>query len=460
MTKPVEAVLIGAGHRGVDAYGSYALRFPDQLKFVAVAEPVLSRRERFAQQHRIVPEQQYNGWEDLLAKPQLARAALICTQDQMHVEPTVCALQAGYDVLLEKPMAHTLDGCHQIVSAANEAGSQLHICHVLRYTRHFQMLREIIESGGLGQIVHVNHRENVSFWHMAHSYVRGNWGREADSSPLILAKCCHDFDILLWMLALQCVQLSSIGSLTHFKLENAPVGAPPRCLDGCPASASCPYYAPWIYLDMAPLWRNFAENSSGIAGRLAQIQQRFPAMVKAMSRVVSPLRRISDYHGWPRSVVAEDPGPENLIEALRHGPYGRCVYQCDNDVVDHQVVMMDFEGDLSVTLTVQGHSDIEGRTTRINGSKATLRAYFGLGGAWIEVSEHRSGLKRRYNTAVNFLSGHGGGDEGLLAFFVESLKSGDAGKSRAILDGVLQGHKLAFAAEDSRRRGQVITLSA
>lgn len=455
--KTVDAVLIGAGQRGANDYAPFALRYPNQLRFVAVAEPLAERRARFSLQHQISHDNQFENWETLLANPQMARAALICTQDQMHVGPALAALRAGYDVLLEKPIATTQEGCRQIVSTAVELNRQLYVCHVLRYTRHFQTMRQILQSGVLGQIINLDHRENVSWWHMSHSFVRGSWANRDESSPMILAKCCHDFDILLWILGRKCERLSSVGKLVHFRPENAPAEAPERCLDGCPASETCPFYAPFIYVDLLPLWRNVAETSTGLIRLAIQAQLRAPGLVKALSAVAPIMRQVSNYRGWPRSVVTLDPTPESVLEALKTGPYGRCVYHCGNDVVDHQVVLMQFEGDISVTLTMHGHSHIEGRSTRIEGSHGQLQAFFGLGGSWIEVSEHRSGRSTRHDTTSEVGAAHGGGDEGLIAAFVRNIQEGRTQQASELAQQALESHLLAFAAEDARLGGQVVS---
>ncbi|MEW6716954.1 MAG: Gfo/Idh/MocA family oxidoreductase [Chloroflexota bacterium] len=459
MSEPVRAVLVGAGQRGGDVYGAYALQNSQKIRFIAVAEPISERRDRFAAQHSIPPENRFTTWETLLEKPKLGQAALICTQDQLHTAPTIAALRAGYDVLLEKPMATTEEECRQLVAIAQEHGRQLHVCHVLRYTPHFQKLQQIVQSGVLGDLVTVAHRENVSWWHMAHSYVRGNWASVSQSCPMILAKCCHDFDILLWVLGKQCERLSSEGSRIHFRRENAPPGAPEYCLDGCPVEDSCAYYAPFIYIDLLPLWRGVRDSSKGMVRLATKAQTRSPALVKTFSKVIPTLRQISGYDGWPNSVVAVPPTKENLMVALRRGPYGRCVYHCANDVVDHQVVLMRFEGGLSVTLTMQGHSHWECRETRIQGSRAELRAFLGHGGSWIDVHEHRSDLSSHYDTSAPVGDGHGGGDFALMDAFVDSL-SGERAVGLTAAHESLESHLMAFAAEQARLEGGVVTMSA
>jgi predicted dehydrogenase len=456
--QPIQAVLIGAGQRGMDAYGSYALLHPDQIQFVAVAEPDPARRARFAAEHDIPLEHQFGNWEPLLSLPQLGQAALVCTQDQMHTEPTLAAIKAGYDVLLEKPMATTLDECQQLVRAAQDVDRQLHICHVLRYTTHFSKLRDVIQSGVLGQIVDVHHRENVSYWHMAHSFVRGNWRNTAESSPMILAKCCHDLDILVWLFDDRCEKLSSVGNLIHYRPENAPDGAPRRCLDGCPVAESCPFFAPRIYLDMVPIFKNQAAALHGFDRWALQTQIKNPQLIALLSHFIPRLREITEYCGWPKSVVTDEITPENILKALHEGPYGRCVYHCDNDVVDHQVVSMQFERGTSVTLTMHGHSYLEGRTTRIEASKATLFAYFGMDGDRIEIHDHRSGQVTIQDTRPVGESGHGGGDAGLMSAFVHALRSGDGAEALTTARTSLESHLMAFAAEDARLGEQVVRM--
>jgi predicted dehydrogenase len=377
----------------------------------------------------------------------------------MHTQPTSAALNAGYDVLLEKPMATTLAECQQLVRTAEQANRQLHICHVLRYTTHFSRLRKVLQSGAVGQVVNVSHRENVSFWHMAHSFVRGNWRSSVESSPMILAKCCHDLDILIWLLDDRCETLSSIGNLIHYRAENAPPGAPKRCLDGCPAEDLCPFFAPRIYQDMIPIWQNAAAARQGFDRWALQTQLKNPALISALSRPIPKLRQITEYQGWPKSVIVNEITTESILSALRKGPYGRCVYHCDNDVVDHQVVTMQFESGISVTLTMHGHSYLEGRSTRIEGSRATLFAYFGMDGDRIEIHDHHRGQKTIYDTHPVGDSGHGGGDSGLMAAFVKALQTGGESAALTTARTSLESHLMAFAAEDARLGGRVVRMT-
>ncbi|UCC65497.1 MAG: Gfo/Idh/MocA family oxidoreductase [Anaerolineae bacterium] len=418
MSQPIEAAMIGAGNRGYYAYGPYALQRPDEIRFTAVVEPHDERRRRFAQAHEVPKERQFHTWEDFFAQGQIAQALVNCTLDRMHLDSTLPALELGYDVLLEKPMSNTLAGNVHLVQTAEKHNRLLMICHVLRYTAFFSVLHDIVASGRLGQVITVEHRENVVFWHMAHSFVRGNWRNSQVESPMILAKCCHDLDILFWNLG-PVRQLDSFGSLIHYRAENAPPGAPDRCTDGCPAADDCPFYAPRLYL--------------------------------------------ADQIGWPVSVISEDLSLEARRRALETGPYGRCVYGCDNDVVDHQTVNIEFESGATGVLFMHGHSHKEGRTMRYDGTRATLRGKFGYGhGDAIEIHDHLTGRVEQIDLLARagqrvLAAGHGGGDVGVMAAFVKALRDPGAGSTALTTSREsLESHLMAFAAEEARVRGNVI----
>ena len=411
-SRPVELVLLGAGNRGAYAYGAYAQRNPHRARFVAVAEPDPQRRERFASEHGIPPDRAFASWEELLSQPQLAPGLVNATMDPTHVASTLAALQAGYHVLLEKPMAANPVDCARLVQAAERTGQSLQICHVLRYTQFWSIVHQVVSSGELGRVVNVTHRENVAYWHMAHSFVRGNWRNVAASAPMILTKCCHDLDILFWNPRAPVARLSSFGALTHFCPENAPAGAPLRCTDGCPAQDECPYYAPRIYL--------------------------------------------RDATGWPVNVITQDLSQEGRLRALRQGPYGRCVYHCDNDVVDHQTVSFELEDGATIAFTMQGHSHNNVRTLRFDGTRGTLRASEDTDE--ITVYDYTSGAQKTISPG-RMAGGHGGGDTGVMNAFVAHL----CDPQRPTLTSArtsLESHLLAFAAEQARLQGVIIDMAA
>ena len=273
-------------------------------------------------------------------------------------------------------------------------------------------VHHLIQSGRLGQVINVDHRENVAFWHMAHSFVRGNWRNTTTSAPMILAKCCHDMDVLYWNLGSPVRRLSSFGRLSHFRADQAPEGAPSRCTDGCPAQNQCPFYAPRLYL--------------------------------------------KEGTGWPVNVITADFSMEGRLKALREGPYGRCVYHCDNDVVDHQVVNMELESGTTLVFTMQGHSHNNVRTMRYEGTRATLRA---SEAAWeITVHDHLTGAEETFRPPRGG-SGHGGGDEGVMNAFISSLRNPELSPMTSARAS-LESHLMAFAAERARIEGIMIDLAA
>ena len=462
--KILKAVLVGAGNRGLAVYGNYALRNAEKLKFIAVAEPIEARRKKFAKLHELHSNRCYESWEDLLAEDKLADTAFICTQDQMHVEPTIKALEKGYDVLLEKPMAHTLEGCIKIVRKVEETGKILGIGHVLRYTNFFSTIYNTIQDGLLGNVINITHRENVSWYHMAHSFVRGNWRNVKDSSPMILAKCCHDLDLLYWMVGSLPKKISSFGSLIHFKPENAPNGAPKYCLDGCPAKDTCNYYAPRIYIDIIPIIQVIEKSDNKLIKFFGYLRKKHLKFLIGLSKIITLLKDLRYWKNWPVGPLyinqPEDYSDEAKLKILKTSPYGRCVYHCDNDVVDHQVVNIEFENNVTANLTMHGFSEQEGRTLRIDGTKATLIGEFHGYGEKITLYNHYSGTEEIiFTQKLSFdASAHGGGDFLLIDAFIDSLVDKNKRQPLTNARSSLESHLMAFAANESRLKSTVVDM--
>ena len=246
LAKPVTAITLGAGNRG-NVYGNFAAANGDQLDIIGVAEPIAIRNERYAQKHNITKENRFTTWEQVFERPKFADAIIITTPDDLHYAPCMKALAMGYDVLLEKPIAPTEKECRDILALAKKTNRIVAVCHVLRYAPYFQELKALMDSGKLGRIMSVQHLEPIGHVHMSHSYVRGNWHNSKKTTPIILAKSCHDLDILRWMIGKQTQQIQAFGNLNWFKKENAPKGSTARCIDGCAVEASCPYSALKIY---------------------------------------------------------------------------------------------------------------------------------------------------------------------------------------------------------------------
>ncbi|WP_418455303.1 Gfo/Idh/MocA family protein [Allofournierella sp.] len=410
--EPVTAVVLGAGARG-RVYADYAKAHPEEIRIVAVAEPKADRLARFARDYGVPEAACYTDWAELLAQPRLADAALICTMDHLHYAPCMEAIRQGYQILLEKPMSPSAAECAAMQRAAEEKGVVLAVCHVLRYTPFFSKIKQLIDGGAVGEVQVIEQTEHVCYWHQAHSFVRGNWRRKDESAPMILAKCCHDLDLLSWMAGAACRSLSSYGGLAHFTAEHAPAGAPARCLDGCPASESCPYYAPKLYL---------TENTD-----------------------------------WPTDTISVDMSLEARTEALRTGPYGRCVYRCDNDVVDHQVVAMEFENGIAATLTMTAFTPRLTRTVRVMGTKGMIEG--DLEQCTVTLQPF-GGEAQTFSAEVLGANayGHGGGDVGLMHDFVLQVRGGGEGRTSAKQS--LESHLMAFAAEQARVSGAAVELAA
>ena len=407
--KPITAVVIGAGSRG-SIYAGYAKDHPEELNIIAIAEPRRDRLDVLAEEVGVPTEHRFDCWETLLSQPKMADCAFICTLDDDHTAPAIKAMELGYHILLEKPMSNRESECQQIAETARKTNRTLAVCHVLRYTPFYMTLKSLIDQGEVGQVTTINQIENVGYWHQAHSFVRGNWRNTKETSPMLLQKSCHDMDIILWLMGSTCTRVQSFGSLRHFTAENAPSGAAKRCLD-CPHAETCPYSAPKLYLDM-------------------------------------------DRTGWPIDVITTDLSLEGRRKALEEGPYGRCVYYCDNDVVDRQVVNLEFENGGVATFTMTGLSADFSRQLKIFGTEGQIQADMGTK----EIVLHRFGESPE-TIPVDMgteASGHGGGDYGIMADFLRILREG--GQSRSGAEVSLQSHLICFAAERSRKENIVVTL--
>jgi len=413
--KKVKLIIAGAGSRGT-GYAEFAKAFPDRLEIVGVAEPRDFYRNEMVRKFNIPEKNVYTDWQDMAKRKKFADGVIIATQDNMHTEPAVMFAKKGYHIMLEKPMAPTAAECKKIVAAAKKYSIIFAVCHVLRYTNYTRKLKQLLDSGVIGDIVSMQHIEAVEWWHQAHSFVRGNWRNEKDSSFMLLAKSCHDVDWISYIMGQKCKAISSFGSLKHFRKEEQPKGAGSRCLD-CSCEPTCPYSAIKIY----------------IKDRLDKGQT-----------------------GWPVNVLTPVVNKENVLKALKEGPYGRCVYKCDNDVVDNQVVNMLFDGGRTVTFTMTAFAH-GGRKTRIFGTRGEICG---------DSSEIRIFDFLTQKTAIvdtnasegSILGGHGGGDGGLMERFVTALATDDASQILSGPDATLESHLMVFAAEKSRKEGKVITL--
>ncbi len=413
--KPVELIIAGAGDRGF-VYASYAKTHPKRAQVVGVAEPRDFYREKMVEEHKIPEENVFTDWKDMVKRKKFADAVIIATQDHMHRDPAIAFAKKKYHILLEKPMAPDEKSCRAITKAVLSNDIIFALGHVLRYTRYTQKLKSILDSGLIGEVISLQRLEPVGYWHQAHSFVRGNWRNEKESSFMLLAKSCHDLDWIRYIMGKKCETVSSFGSLTHFHEENKPETAGHNCME-CDYEPDCPYSAKKFYLGL------FERGKTG----------------------------------WPLSTITSDMTKGGIIRELRNGPYGRCVYECDNDVVDHQVVNMEFEGGKTASFKMTAFTKARQRETRIFGTRGELYG----NGTKIQIHQFLSRKTEIIDTSEDTpaaLADHGGGDYGLIDAFVSAVAQNNPS---LILSGpkeTLETHLMTFGAERSRKEGKIVTL--
>lgn len=384
------------------------------IEIVAVVEPDKERRETAAEKLEIAEENCFTNTDDFFNKKIKCDAVIIASMDRDHYKQAVQALNQGYDLLLEKPISPNIAECMEIWQAAKKNNRKVVVCHVLRYTNFFSEIKKIIDSGELGKIVAIQHNENVGCYHMAHSFVRGNWRNSDLSSPIIMQKSCHDMDILTWLVGSEAKRISSFGSLTHFKEENAPEGSTDRC-NTCPIGEKCHFNAYRAYL---------------------------------------PVRG-----SWPATLLGNDQSEEGIRKALETSPYGRCVYRCDNNVCDHQVTLIEFKNGVHASFVLSAFTNRMCRTLKIMCEYGEIRAT-DLDNI-IEVTRFNANFVEKTETEViraELVEGaHGGGDVLLMEDFIETLES-DSEECRTTIDRSVESHIMAFAAEEARVTGKVVDI--
>jgi len=417
--KKIKLAICGAGSRGMHAYGRRILE-SGIAGVTAVAEPRADRMKVAREAFGLEESACFGTMEEMMQAPKMADAVIIATQDRMHHGHAIAALRAGYDILLEKPIAVSLEDCEDIAKTAAKLGRKAAVCHVLRYAPFYRAAKTAVLQGKIGDPVNITAQENVGYWHQAHSFVRGNWGSSQGSVFMLLAKCCHDLDMIVWLMGRPCERVSSFGSLELFRPERAPSGSAARCMDGCGARSGCPFDCEQFYI--------YGERGVLRGG------------------------------GWPVNTLTEDLTGEGVREALRAGPYGRCVYACGNDAVDHQVVSIGFKGGATAALTMSGLTSRSDRTLSVMGTAGEI--YGNLEENRITVAPFgREPEILDLGSETSDFSGHGGGDGRLLRDFVNYIAGGPYDSVSISEIGVsLQSHRIAFAAERSLLSGETVKI--
>lgn len=425
--KPVTAIIVGAGHRAF-VYSKLAKTDPDKLKIVGVADPNPVRRQKAMEEFGFGEDMCFESADELAERGKLADAIINGTMDEQHLVTSVPLLNAGYDMLLEKPFAVNEKEMRELVACAKKNNSKVMICHVLRYTPFYYGIKEIVNSGEIGDIINIQTTEHVSYHHLSTSYVRGKWANSKKChTSMLLAKCCHDLDIMMWMMSeTKPKKISSFGGKFQFKPENAPAGAGTICMKDCPLVDTCVYSTKRLYIDHPDRWA---------------------------------------FYVWDALESIKNPTIEDKINLMKSdSPYARCIYKCDNDVVDHQSVMVEFESGATGTHNMVGGSSEPRRDIHIIGTKGEIFGNFEDSKFTVlkinpspdahneecDVEEHDL---RVTGDMVGAYGGHGGGDERLAADFVKFIRGEEHSLACTSIFDSVAGHLSVYLADQSRENG-------
>ncbi len=432
MSKPIRAIIVGAGHRAL-IYASYALERPDKLQIVGVADPIESRRIKAQEIHKFSDDMMFTSAEELASKGKLADAVINGTMDKQHVETSLPLLEAGYDILLEKPFAVNEDEMWELNKAAKKYKRTVCICHVLRFAPFYSEIKQRILDNEIGDIINIQLTEHVNYHHLAVSYITGKWGNEEEcGTTMLMAKCCHDVDIMVWLMNHTSPKyVSSFGSDFQFDESKKPEGAGTRCMVDCEIENECLYSAKKLYIDHPERWSFYVWDE------------------------------LED-SGTPLTI-------ENKIESLKtDNRHGRCVWDCNHTVVDHQSTMVEFEDGSTGTLNMIGGSSKEDRTIHIIGTKGEIEGVLGDSTYIVRKIDPRPG--HEYSEEVYELdvdgdaSGvngtHGGGDLRLVADFVDLLSGETPSISTTSIKDSIMGHYVVFKADEARVKRQVVEIES
>lgn len=435
-SKPVEIALIGAGCRGELNLGYLAKRHRQVLRFVGVAERDEERRRRFAEDFAIPSQQVFGDWVEFFARPQMADAVIIALPCHLHYRAARAALEAGYHVLLEKPMSQSPAECVHLERVAKTANRVLMISLQCRYNRIYSEVVRLLQAQRIGRLINIDCAENIGYWHFIMSYVRGMHSRSAESHSFLLAKGIHDLDLINWFAGSRAVRVSSFGRLSFFNAQHAPAGAPARCTEGCPVQSICEFDAVKQY-----------------------VRPGHPDLPLSLFSGMS-IQAVLDYFREPRfrslaSTMIRDIRPENVMKALREGPHGRCVFACDNDVVDHQTVSIEYENETTVSFSLSGFSLLWERTCNFHGTQGEIRSADFSGR--LELRTFKPARVERKRIRYHGLF-HGGGDETLLLNFAQSVRVENSKPVLTSAADTVESHLLVMAAEEARRSNTVVDM--
>ena len=403
--------ILGCGSRGCFCYGNL-LKRTGKFEIVALCDVLEEKVQEWGDKYGVKEEMRFTIEEEFF-KQKRSDLLVVATLDKDHVRQAIKALELGYNLLLEKPLSDKEEECKQLLDAQKKYGGKVMVCHVLRYSPSFVKIKELLDAGRIGRLVMIDHLEQVTFWHQSHSYVRGNWRKAEDTTPMILAKSCHDLDLLQYYAGARCESISSVGDLTYFTKENQPEGASNRC-STCKFKDSCIYSAYNIY-----------------CGK----------------------------YQWPTNVLTApyDPTDETILKAIEEGPYGRCVYDCDNNVVDNQIVVATFENGVKANLRMTAFTRDLGRIIKFHGTLGEI--YFDE--ANIIVKPYSKAFETKGEEVIDCSTlteaddmGHAGGDGKIVEALIRMLDGEE--NPETSLEKSIESHLMGIAAEKSRLNGGML----
>lgn len=426
---PLTAIIVGAGHRAL-TYASFAKKHPDAMQIVGVADPNELRRDQVRAQYDLTADQCWDSADTLAAQPQAADLIINGTMDHQHVPTAIPLLEAGYHMLLEKPFATSVEELWRLVQTARTHQRHVSICHVLRYAPFYAAIRQQVADGVIGDLLNVQAVEHVSYHHMAVGFVRGKWRREDEChSTMLMAKSCHDLDLIAWMHSgVPAARVSSFGSNMQFRPERAPADAGNRCLVDCPIEADCLYSARKHYIDHPDRW---------------------------------------SFYVWDSLEHVDNPSLDDKVASLSaDNPYGRCVWKCDNDVVDHQSVAVEFTDGATATLNMIGGSSRPTRSLHLIGTEGEIQGVMEDSTFVVRHIDPRPGHEyseqtidlRQGGDMTGAFGGHGGGDMRLVEDFLKVVQGEAPSLSTTSIEDSVTGHLLGFAADRARRESSVVEL--
>ncbi len=427
MEKQIKVVLVGAGNRAV-IYSELALREPDRMKVVGIVDPDAEHMEKVREQFSVPPENCFTSLDDFLKREPFADAVINGTMDQLHVQTSIPVLEAGYDLLLEKPFAVNEEELRRLVKVANDCKRKVYICHVLRYTPFYSAIKRHLVNREIGDILSIEMCEHVNYHHMAAAYVRGKWrSPKLCFAPMLLAKSCHDLDLMMWMMGdTKPKTVFSYGGDIQFGKERKPKEAGTRCMVDCPLNGTCTFSAEANYVH-TPRWQQYV------------------------------MREING-----------EKIPQNIAESLKtDNPYGKCVWDFERDGnVDHQAVIVNFENGVTGTFTMVGGAARSERNIHIVGTKGEIKGTFEEAKYILrKIAPYtRAGYE---DTLIDLkvtgdMTGeqgaHGGGDRRLVSDFLKVLCGEEKPFSATEINDSTVGHLVVFAAERARESGAPQTM--